>query len=98
MKIFKKSFEFDWDKGNRGKNFLKHKVTDEEGEEVFFDHRKKILKDVLHSYKEPRYILIGQTKKHRVLFIVFTTRKNKVRIISVRDLNKKERNLYEKNA
>jgi len=96
MKIFRKIQEFEWDKDNKNKNFIKHQVTDQESEEVFFDPQKKILKDILHSDSENRYILVGQTKGRRLLFVVFTTRRNKIRIISSRDLNKKEKNIYEK--
>ena len=78
MIILPGPLEFEWDKGNQGKNLLKHVVSDEECEEVFFDERKKILKDVLHSGKEERYLLLGQTKEKRILFIVFTIRKNKI--------------------
>jgi len=53
------------------------------------------LKDTSHSNKEKRYILLGKTKKERLLFLVFTIRKKKIRIISARDLNKNERKLYE---
>ena len=95
MKIFKKSLEFEWDKGNKNKNFLKHRVSDGECEEIFFDPNKKIAKDNFHSAKEDRYIIIGRTKLQRILFLVFTIRKNKVRVISARDLNKKERKLYD---
>jgi len=99
MKIFKKPIKFQWDKGNKGKNLIKHKVADEECEEVFFDPGKRLLKDILHSQKEDRYILLGQTKKQRLLFVVFTMRNNKIRVISARALNKKERSLYyEKSA
>ena len=94
MKILNNPSEFQWDKGNKGKNYSKHKVTDQECEEAFFDHNKKILKDLLHSNNEERYILLGQTKENRILFIVFTTRSGKIRVISGRDLNKKERKLY----
>ena len=86
---------FDWDKGNRNKNFIKHQVTDEECEEVFFDPQKKSVNDELHSGQELRYLLIGRTKIGRVLFIVFTVREEKISIISDRDLNKRERRLYE---
>lgn len=96
MKDLIKITEFEWDKGNAGKNWEKHRVSDEECEEVFFDSYKKVLKDALHSADEERYILIGQTKSNRLLFIAFTLRKNKVRIVSARDLNKKEKYLYEK--
>ena len=95
MKILDNPDEFQWDKGNKGKNYLKHKVTDQECEEAFFDQNKKILKDLLHSNNEERYILFGQTKEKRILFIVFTVRSGKIRVISARDLNKKEKKLYE---
>ena len=87
--------EFQWDKGNKGKNYFKHKVTDQECEEAFFDQQKKIFKDALHSGREDRFILLGKTKEGRILFIVFTLRSGKVRVISGRDLNPKERYLYE---
>lgn len=92
--MFNKPLEFGWDLGNRGKNWALHQVTDEESEEAFFDPRKRTLKDVVHSKDEERYILLGKTKKNRSLYIVFTVRRAKVRIISVRDINKKERILY----
>ena len=94
----KKSFkiiEFDWDKANLNKNWQKHQISDGECEEVFFDPEKKILKDALHSLNEKRYILLGQTKLKKLLFVVFTIRENKIRIISARKLNKKEKHLYE---
>ncbi len=97
MKTNKKALEFEWDKGNIGKN-SKHKVEDKEAEEPFFDENKITYKDVLHSRKEERFILLGQTKKQRLLYIVFTQRKNRIRIISARDINKKEVSLYEKKA
>jgi uncharacterized DUF497 family protein len=96
MILFKKAREFIWDKGNKDKNWIKHKVTNEECEEVFFDQDKKILKDVKHSQKEVRYILLGKTKKGRLLFVVFTIREVKIRVISACDLNRKEVALYEK--
>lgn len=94
MKILKQPIQFQWDKGNQSKNWGKHRVSDEECEEVFFDLRKKSFKDTLHSHKEPRYILLGKTKQERSLFIAFTIRNKKIRVISARDLKRKERNLY----
>ncbi len=70
--------EFEWDKGNVGKN-KKHRVEDKEAEEVFFDNKKFIFKDVIHSKKEERFRIIGTTKQGRLLFIVFTIRNKKVR-------------------
>ena len=94
MIIDKTSVKFEWDKGNIDKN-KKHKVEDKEAEEVFFDTKRFIFKDKLHSGTEERFKIIGKTKKKRLLFIVFTKRNNNLRIISARDINKKEVYLYE---
>jgi len=88
---------FQWDKGNKDKNLSKHNVSDEECEEIFFDECKKVLHDNIHSGSEPRFILLGKTKQNRTLFVVFTIRRHTIRIISARDINKKEYPLYEKN-
>ena len=97
MIIINQPIEFNWDKNNTDKNWIKHRVSNEEAEEVFFDDKKQLFLDPTHSSQENRYIIVGKTRKKRLLFIAFTLRKNKVRIISARDLNKrKERQLYEK--
>ncbi|MBI4036186.1 BrnT family toxin [Candidatus Daviesbacteria bacterium] len=59
---------------------------------------KVIYKDVFHSKDEERFIILGKTKKGRLLYIVFTYRRKKIRIISVRDINKKEVLNYEETA
>lgn len=92
--IIDEPFEFEWDQANFNKNLLKHNVSNEEIEQVFWDDQKKIFVDSKHSLTEKRHILLGKTFENRVLFIVFTIRKNKIRVISARDLNKKELNLY----
>lgn len=88
--------EFEWDKGNVEKNWIKHKVRFKEAEEVFANKPLITLKNVKHSQKEDRYIAFGITDKKRRLYLVFTIRKEKIRIISVRNQNKKEREYYEK--
>lgn len=95
MRKVRKVLEFEWDKGNVHKN-IKHNVTQEETEEVFFDECKFIFKDKLHSQNEERFRILGKTKNNRLLFVVFTKRGKKIRIISARDINKKEVYLYEK--
>jgi len=94
MKTIKDLEEFEWDKGNIGKN-KKHSVEDKEAEEVFLDGHRFIFKDRVHSKNEERFRIIGKTKKRRLLFIAFTIRGNKIRIISGRNINKKEVYLYE---
>jgi uncharacterized protein len=88
--------EFIWDIANKYKNLEKHTVNVDEIEQVFFDEQKKTFLDVIHSEKEVRYRVVGKTKENRLLFVVFTVRGNKIRVISARDLNKKEYSLYEK--
>jgi uncharacterized DUF497 family protein len=94
MRIYAEVIEFNWDRGNIGKN-RKHKVEDVESEEAFFDEHKVVLKDALHSKDEPRWILLGKTQKGRLLYIVFTQRGDKIRIISARNVNRREVPLYE---
>jgi len=98
MKVVRNVLQFEWDQGNRGKNFKRHKVTDEECEEAFFDPEKKILRGRLHSDREERFVMLGKTKRDRLLFVVFTMRSDKIRIISARDLGRKEIPLYGKKA
>lgn len=87
--------EFVWDSGNKNKNWLKHQVSNKESEEAFFDEMRKIFQDKFHSEKEDRFILLGKTEKGRSLYTVFTKRNSKIRIISSRDMDKKERRFYE---
>jgi hypothetical protein len=98
MKTLPKPVAFLWDRGNSKKNEHKHRVSDQESEEPFFDKKRKIFTDRLHSGKEERFRIVGKTKNHRLLFVAFTIRKGYVRIISARDINKKEVCLYEKTA
>ena len=94
MRIIPEPYHFEWDEGNREKNLIKHEVTLEECEEAFYDPHKRIF-STPHDGEE-RFLLLAKTSNERFLFLVFTMRKQKIRVISARDLNKKERGLYEK--
>lgn len=98
MKINRDVRGFIWDKGNTDKNWIKHQVANSECEEVFFDKKKVIFKDIIHSQDEERHRILGKTKKGRLLFVVFIIREDKIRVISARDINRKERKLYEEAA
>lgn len=87
--------DFDWDEGNRQKNWLKHKVRLEECEEIFYNEPIRIYKDLHHSELEVRLVAYGRTDMGRKLTVVFTLRKTKIRIISARDQSRKERRFYE---
>jgi uncharacterized DUF497 family protein len=82
---------FQWDAGNSEKNWISHQVTKSECEQVFFNQPLIIGDDKKHSQIEKRYFTLGQTDKSRLLFIVSTIRENLVRVISARDIKKKER-------
>lgn len=87
---------FDWDKSNIDKNLKKHDVTNKEAEEISKSKIKFVFIDVRHSLVERRYMIWGTTSSSRKLSVFFTIRKDKIRIISVRDMNEKERRRYEK--
>lgn len=88
--------EFLWDEGNSVKSKRKHGISDQEAEEPFFDEQQVIYKDKLHSIVEDRFILLGKTKGKELLYVVFTNRRKKIRVISARKINKKEVVMYEK--
>lgn len=87
---------FEWDAANRDKNWQRHQVHFKECEEVFFNKPLLVSFDPSHSQSEARYHVLGSTNVERRLFISFTIRSNKVRVISARDQSKKERKIYEK--
>jgi len=86
---------FEWDEGNIEKNWLAHQVTPQEAEQVFFNRPVIVADDVKHSRSEKRYLVLGQTDEDRPLFIAFTLRQRRIRVISSRDMNRKERKVYE---
>jgi uncharacterized DUF497 family protein len=85
---------FEWDGGNWRKSELKHGVAVAETQEV-------LLNDLLcqvdprHSDDEQRYVALGRTNEGRRLFVSFTVRRNRVRVISARPMSRKERAVYE---
>ena len=85
---------FDWDKANIGKNWQKHKVSPFECEEAFFNEPFYVFEDNKHSEKETRFYALGKTAGGRLLFIVFTKRGRLIRVISARNMSRKEREVY----
>lgn len=98
MKLFSGFSGFDWDSANREKNWIQHQVAWWECEEMFFNQPLYVFLDTGHSSGEERYYALGRTNHARLLFIVFTRRKNRIRIISARDMHKKERKVYHEKA
>ncbi|HZD10776.1 MAG TPA: BrnT family toxin [Candidatus Binatia bacterium] len=85
---------FDWNEGNRDKNWISHRVSTSECEEVFFNLPLLLRPDPVRSTTEARYFVLGQTNAGRHLFIAFTLRSDKIRVISARDMSKQERAAY----
>ena len=85
---------FDWGQGNIEKNWERHKVTFIECEEVFFNRPLVFAEDPGHSKSECRYYGLGRANGERYLFVVFSIRNKRVRVISARDMSRKERRVY----
>ena len=91
--------EFDWDEGNARKN-EKHGVAAAEAEQVFFNEPLLVLDDAAHSEVEPRFHALGRTDGGRLLHVTFTLRAGgtRIRVISARDMHRKERARYGEEA
>lgn len=87
---------FDWDKGNELKNWSKHQVIKQECEEIFFNQPLIVAYDKKHSAYEERLYCLGTANKGKKLFLVFTVRNNKIRVISARNMSKNEKEVYKK--
>lgn len=81
---------FQWDEGNLDKSWSRHRVSPFECEQIFFNRPLIVAPDEKHSQKEERSYASGQTDSGRLLFVVFTTRKRLIRIVSARDMTKRE--------
>jgi hypothetical protein len=81
---------FDWDDSNTVKNWERHRVTPEEAEDVFFHEPLVVRGDPGHSSSEKRYRALGRTSRGRLLFVAFTVRRKLIRVVSARDMNRRE--------
>jgi uncharacterized protein len=96
MTDLSKAIGFEWDEGNARKN-ERHGVSMAEAEQVFFNSPLLVLPDPRHSETEPRLHALGKTSEGRRLHITFTLRDvdQFIRVISARDMHRKERVIYE---
>jgi len=86
---------FEWDAGNSGKSWRRHRVSQAEAEQVFFNRPIVVAEDPEHSAKEPRYFSLGRTDAGRRLMVVFTLRGPSLRVISARPMSRRERKVHE---
>jgi uncharacterized protein len=94
---FERVVGFDWDAGNARKN-EKHGVSQSGAEQVFFDPNLLMVADFGHSSDETRYHALGRTIDDRHLHIAFTLRVQEtlIRVISARDMHRKEKAIYDR--
>ncbi len=95
-KILENCTGFEWDHGNITKNWDKHDVSNVECEQIFFNKPLIVKRDTKHSILENRYYALGKTNMNRLLFLVFTVRNNKIRVISAREMTIAEIERYQK--
>lgn len=96
--ILQQGTGFEWDESNVEKNWEKHKVTPVESEQIFFNKPLIVAHDIKHSQSEVRYYALGITDSKRYLFVAFTIRNHLIRVISSRNMSKKERKIYERQS
>lgn len=94
---FDRLIGFQWDDGNARKSEAKHGVSQGEAEQIFFNEPLLVVDDARHSLAEPRFHALGVTHEGRLLHVAFTLREDgtRIRVISARDMHRKERSRYE---
>lgn len=98
MVDFARIVGFQWDEGNARKSFDKHGVSQAEAEQIFFNEPFLVVEDIRQSRHEKRFHALGATHSGRQLHVTFTLREEntKIRVISARDMHRKERSRYAK--
>ena len=87
---------FQWDEGNLPKVWQRHHITSEECHQVFLNRPLFAARNEKHSTEEERYYAFGHTDAERHLAVIFTVRGDLIRVISARDMNRRERRAYSK--
>ena len=86
------SIKFEWDEEKARINYAKHRISFETASHIFEDANYIEMYDFEHSDVEDRYIVIG--KVGEILFVVYTERHDRIRLISARLANEEEEALY----
>jgi uncharacterized protein len=87
---------FEWDPAKAEANESKHGVSFVEAATIFRDSLARLVDDPEHSEDEPRYILFGESARGRLLVVMHTERAGRIRLISAREMTRRERNQYER--
>ncbi len=87
---------FRWGEDKAARNLVKHGVPFAEATTVFGDPLSDTFNDPDHSAEERRFIIVGVSKKGRILVVAHTDDGEVIRIISAREPTHGEREFYEK--
>ncbi len=87
--------EFEADPDKAAQNLRKHKVSFEEAASIFGDPMAYTFADPDHSVGEHRWLTFGISGRGRLLAVIYTERRRKIRLISARPATKQERKIYE---
>jgi uncharacterized DUF497 family protein len=90
------ALEFEWDPEKANANEKKHGVSFDEASTVFADPLGRLVDDPEHSANEVRYVLFGRSSAGRLLAVMHTEREDAIRVISAREMTRKERTDYER--
>ena len=91
-------YRFEWDRVKARSNVLKHGVTFDEASTVFGDPLALLMADPDHSIGEQRFVLLGESNRHKLLVVSFAERPPRTRLISARRATRPERRTYEKES
>ena len=86
---------FEWDEGKAKSNIAKHDVSFDEATSVFDDPLFLTFADPEHSIQERRFVIMGESARGRLLVVSYTERAGSTRLISARQVTRKERKAYE---
>jgi hypothetical protein len=93
--MYNSAMRIEYDEQKAQKNAQKHGVTFDEAEEALYDPFALVMEDG-QSVDEERFLLLGKSKKERILMVVYALRhEDTIRIISARKATGKEKADYE---
>ena len=87
--------EFEWNEEKAEKNLAKHRAAFDEATTVFDDPLHVDFYDPDHSDEEERYLIVGKSRRGRLLILSYMERGDAVRLISAREATPAERRTYE---
>ena len=87
--------EIIWNPGKAARNLQQHGISFHEAATVFSDPLSTTVYDPDHSFEENRYITVGISRHGRVIMVAHSDQNDHIRIISARELTRRERRQYE---